>query len=53
MFHVVDLEFHSSSYDWLVIADNKAKYKRAGIISGEGGYRFMLTPNRNTAHIII
>jgi len=39
-----DLNFHSTSYDWLVIAGtDKAKYKGTGTINGEGNYGFMLT----------
>jgi hypothetical protein len=38
------LNFHSSSYDWLVVAgQDKAKYKGTGTINGEGNYGFMLT----------
>jgi PKD repeat protein len=43
IFHAGDLEFHSSSYDWLVIAGSNAKYKGAGSINEEGEYKFMLT----------
>ena len=42
-FKAGDLDFHSDSYDWLVIADNKAKYKGTGTINGAGEYGFMLT----------
>jgi hypothetical protein len=42
-FTVADLNFHSTSYDWLVIAGAKAKYKGIGTINGEGEYKFMLT----------
>ncbi|MDY6932458.1 MAG: hypothetical protein SVJ22_11160, partial [Halobacteriota archaeon] len=37
------LNFHSSSYDWLVIAGHKAKYKGTGTINGEGNYGFMIS----------
>lgn len=40
---MADIEFHSSSYDWLVIAGANAKYKGVGSINGEGVYNFMLT----------
>jgi hypothetical protein len=43
IFHAADLEFQSSSYDWLVIAGTKAKYKGVGTINGAGEYGFMLT----------
>ena len=42
-FKVAGLNFHSSSYDWLVIAGAKAKYKGVGTINGAGNYGFMLT----------
>jgi len=42
-FHAGGLNFHSSSYDWLVIAGNKALYKGTGTINGEGNYGLMLT----------
>jgi len=42
-FRVADLNFHSDSYDWLVIAGAKAMYKGVGTINGEGEYKFMLT----------
>ena len=42
-FKVADLNFHSDSYDWLVIAGAKAQYKGVGTINGEGEYGFMLT----------
>jgi hypothetical protein len=41
-FHVADLNFHSSSYDWLIVAGDHAKYKGSGTINGEGDYGFML-----------
>ena len=42
-FHAADLNFHSGSYQWLVIASFKAMYKGTGTINGEGNYGFMLT----------
>ncbi len=42
-FHVADLNFHSSSYQWLVIAGPKAKFKGEGTINGVGDYGFMLS----------
>jgi hypothetical protein len=41
-FKVADLNFKSSSYEWLVIAGDNAKYKGEGTINGEGSYKFML-----------
>ncbi len=42
-FKVADLNFHSDSYEWLVVAGAKAKYKGTGTINGEGDFKFMLT----------
>ena len=42
-FKVADLNFHSTTYDWLVVAGTKAQYKGSGTINGEGNYGFMLT----------
>jgi hypothetical protein len=42
-FKAGDLNFHSSQYDWLVIAGARAVYKGTGTINGEGSYNFMLT----------
>jgi len=43
LFKVADIDFHSRSYDWLVVAGAKAMYKGTGIINGEGEYGFMLS----------
>ncbi len=42
-FKVANLNFHSDSYEWLVIAGAKAQFKGSGTINGEGLYKFMLT----------
>jgi hypothetical protein len=42
-FRAGNLNFHSSSYDWLVIAGGRAQYKGVGTINGEGAYKFMLS----------
>jgi hypothetical protein len=42
-FQVADLNFHSDSYDWLVVAGAKAMYKGTGTINGTGDYGFMLS----------
>jgi hypothetical protein len=42
-FKVADLNFHSTTYDWLVIASARAQYKGTGTINGEGEHGFMLT----------
>jgi hypothetical protein len=42
-FKAGDLNFHSTSYDWLVVAGAKAKYKGSGTINGSGDYAFQLS----------
>jgi hypothetical protein len=42
-FHAGNLNFHSDTYQWLVIAGARAKFKGVGTINGEGSYKFMLT----------
>jgi len=42
-FHAVELNFHSSSYDWLVVTGgNTAKFKGVGTINGAGEYKFQI-----------
>jgi len=42
-FQVGNLNFHSTSYQWLVVAGSRAQYKGYGTINGKGNYGFMLT----------
>lgn len=42
-FKVASLNFHSDSYEWLVVAHARAQYKGIGKINGLGNYGFMLT----------
>jgi hypothetical protein len=42
-FRVADLNFHSNTYDWLIIAGPKAKFKGTGTINRTGNYGFMIT----------
>ena len=42
-FKAGNLNFHSSAYDWLVIAGARAQYKGTGTINGSGEYKFILT----------
>ena len=42
-FNAVGMSFHSSVYEWLVIAGARAQYKGSGAINGDGDYGFMLT----------
>jgi hypothetical protein len=44
-FHAAGFNFHSTSYEWLVISGPKAQYKGAGTVNGGGEYAFMLTAN--------
>ncbi len=42
-FHAGDLNFHSSSYEWLVVTGSDyARFKGSGTINGMGDYKFML-----------
>lgn len=43
VFKAGELNFHSSSYQWLAVAGPHAKFKGDGTINGEGGCGFMLT----------
>lgn len=43
VFQAGDLNFHSSSYDWLVVTGSDyARFKGSGTINGTGDYKFML-----------
>ena len=42
-FQVGNLDFHSTSYDWLVVAGARAQYKGTGTVNGTGTYKFLLT----------
>ena len=42
-FQVANLNFHRTSYQWLVIAGANAQYKGSGSINGAGNYSFILT----------
>jgi len=42
-FKVANLNFHSTSYEWLVVAGAKAQYKGVGTINNAGNYGFLLT----------
>ena len=42
-FKAADLDFKSTSYDWLVIAGTKAQFQGSGMINGAGDYGFMIT----------
>jgi len=42
-FKVGNLNFHSSSYQWLVVSGPMAQYKGTGTISNAGSYSFLLS----------
>lgn len=42
-FHAAGMNFHATSYDWLVVAGARAQYTGVGTINGAGSYRFMMT----------
>ncbi|MBI2595273.1 hypothetical protein HYW46_00885 [Candidatus Daviesbacteria bacterium] len=42
-FKVAGFNFHSDSYEWLVVAGSKAQYKGSGSVNGVSGYNFLLT----------
>ena len=42
-FKAGNLNFHSSTYQWLVVSGPKAQYKGTGAINGAGNYGFLLT----------
>ncbi|MDF2628892.1 MAG: hypothetical protein K0R39_2723 [Symbiobacteriaceae bacterium] len=41
-FQAGDINFHSTSYDWLVVAGARAQYMGSGTVNGSGDYGFML-----------
>jgi hypothetical protein len=42
-FQVADLNFHSDSYQWLVVAGPQAQFKGIGTINGTGNFGFMIS----------
>ena len=42
-FQVANFNFHSSTYDWLVVSGARAQYKGKGTVNGQPGYSFLLT----------
>ncbi len=42
-FRAAEFNFHSTTYDWLVISGPKAQYKGTGQVNGQGEYQFLLT----------
>jgi hypothetical protein len=55
-FKAGDLNFHSTSYEWLVVAGNTAQFKGEGTINGQGSYMFKIwadDDNPDTFRIMI
>jgi hypothetical protein len=42
-FQVANFNFHSTSYEWLVVSAARAQYKGSGTVNGSGNYGFLLT----------
>ena len=42
-YQVANFDFHSTSYQWLVVSGSMAQYKGTGTINGSGNYNFLLT----------
>jgi hypothetical protein len=42
-FKVANLNFHSTDYEWLVVAGARAQFKGTGTINGSGNYGVLLT----------
>nr|WP_305884741.1 thrombospondin type 3 repeat-containing protein [Lewinella sp. JB7] len=44
-FHLnaASFQFHSTAYEWLVVAGNRAKFKGVGEVNGTPGFGFMIT----------
>ena len=40
---MADFNFHSESYQWLVVSGAHAQYKGTGTVNGVPGYGFLLT----------
>jgi hypothetical protein len=42
-FQVANFDFHSASYEWLVVSGPLAQFKGSGAVNGAGDYGFLLT----------
>jgi PKD repeat protein len=40
-FRVADLQFHSTSHEWLVVSGSKVRFKGSGTINGGGDFAFL------------
>src|SRR3989442_6266592 len=52
-FHAADFNFHSTSYDWLVVSGPKAQYKGSGTINGAGDFGDRKSTRLNSSHVRI
>lgn len=41
--HIGNFNFHSTSYDWLVMSGHKGHYKGSGTVNGTGDYGFLVS----------
>ncbi len=46
-FQAVNMNFHSSSYDWMVVLNGRGQYQGSGTINSSGNYGFMATVINN------
>ena len=42
-FRIADLQFHSTSHDWLVVSGSKVRFKGSGTINGAGDFAFLVS----------
>ena len=42
-FHIGNLRFRSTSYDWLVVSTSKVRFKGSGTINGMGDFAFLVS----------
>ncbi|HEV8304998.1 MAG TPA: PKD domain-containing protein [Gemmatimonadales bacterium] len=42
-FRVADLQFHSTSHEWLVVSGSKVRFKGSGTINGGGDFAFLVS----------
>jgi streptogramin lyase len=49
-FPAAGFNFHSTSYDWLVITGSQAQYQGSGTVNGAGTYGFLVTAQDNGGH---
>jgi PKD repeat protein len=42
-FRIANLQFHSTSHDWLVVSGSKVRFKGSGTINGAGDFGFLVS----------